>query len=1028
MKRYLGILTLVAALASFAGGAFAQNATASSVLESRTVWLDELDLSAIRCGWKNALACHTDEGGPISLGGEAFERGVGWHAPGSFAVELPETGSVRFLAQFGVDDDAGENGDVEILAYADGELLWRSGVSKWKDAPKSIELDLTGRRWFVLIADVGGDDYFGDHADLGDARFEISDAPDDSVAPRLVRAEITSDGVVLDRSDEAALEFFAIEDQMKTDVEKIRNDYLNSANATGYNGSLGFMTPPPSGTVASQALDPNANIFESDRDPLDVLIRRTRALLDCLRADADDESFLDDEAQTLATLEETAKTLPLDEKAKRFATFREALALRRAISLKNPILDFSDILFVKRFPCDPDETKGNHMCDQFFGFNALPGGGLFVLKNAFSDKPLAVDLLKDVPVVAGKYADVSAPQNAGKPLDSTWGFLSPELSFDGTQILFAATDTKSPRSTFEWRPDNVFHLFRCDFDPQTLAVSNLTQLTDGSANDFDPCFLPNGRIAFISERRGGYGRCHPRIVPTYTLFSINADGSDVVQLSAHETNEWQPAVDADGQIIYTRWDYVDRGANNAHSPWITTPDGCDPRALVANYNTSAFFRPVFEGNIRPIPGDSGKITATAAAHHGQVYGSLLSIDLRVQDDDGMGPLRRITPEQLFPEAETPQHAAPARYATCYPLSELFFLCVYDPTARGDSSPTSSNYGIYLIDAFGNRTLLYRDPEISCLDPIPIRAVETPPIVPRRTLVGKPLAPGEEYVPIAPETLPKTAEIALVDVYDSTHPFPKDVKIKRLRIVQLLPKTTWRDSDPLIGYGHQKGARQVLGTVPVEDDGSAYFKVPVDVPIYFQALDENGVAIQSMRSDAYVHPGERLVCQGCHENRHEAAPQLVARNCKATRRAPSEIEPDPDGTKPTNYPRLIQPILDKKCVDCHAKEAANGNAKAIDLSRGPKGKHFFNSFENLRPYCFYFNHYLWTEPQTLPGQFGSLASPLYKNVLTKEHFGLELTPEELYRFTVWLDNNCDFYGNYEECERQRKGEVIPPKLE
>ncbi|MBR5626408.1 MAG: NPCBM/NEW2 domain-containing protein, partial [Thermoguttaceae bacterium] len=781
------------------------NESAVSELTHQTVWLDELDLSLTQCGWKQTQANRSILEGPLVIGDRQFERGVGHHAPGSIVVELPE-GNIRFSAEVGVNVDAESAiGDIRFLIYADNEPLWDSGIMTPGEAAKSIDLDLTGHQYVALVVTTGADDYAGDHADWCNAKFDwtpvaSSNDSDCPAAPRIIKAMVAENGFIIneaDRSSEVKREYFAIQQQLFIDVEKQRSNYYESRYGTGYNGSFQFMTPPPEETVASEAVHPDANVFDTDRDPLDVIIRRTRTLCDYLIENSDEDGFLKPESEALDRLEKTASEVPVDRTSERQKIFRDVFTLRRQIALSNPLLDFSDILFIKRFSCEPDENMGNHMCDQFFGFNALPGGGLFLLKNAFSDSPEAVDLLKDLPVSTGKY--ILRKKLEGKKLDSTWGFLSPELSFNADEILFAATDTKSPRHLFEWTNDNCYHIFKLKFDPETGKASDLVQLTEGAVNDFDPCFLPSGRIIFISERRGGYGRCHPRIVPSYTLFSMNPDGSDFVMLSPHETNEWQPVVDANGMVLYTRWDYVDRGANNAHHPWITAPDGRDPRAVTGNYNSWAFNRPVFEGNIRPVPG-TGLMTATAAAHHGQVYGSLLLINPKIQDDNAMAPMRRITPEQLFPEAEMPQHAAPARYATCYPLSEYFYLCVYDPMARADTPSNSNNYGIYLLDAFGNRTLLYRDPAISCYDPIPVRKNPVPPIVPHQTLVGKPLAPGEEFTPIDSSQLPKMAEMAVMNVYDTTLPFPEGTKIKRLRIVQILPKTTWEADHPRIGYG------------------------------------------------------------------------------------------------------------------------------------------------------------------------------------------------------------------------------------
>jgi len=671
-------------------------------------------------------------------------------------------------------------------------------------------------------------------------------------------------------------------------------------------------------------------------------------------------------------------------------------ALRREALFANPLLDFQKILFIKRDFLPPHEKQGNHMCDQYFGFHARPGGGLFVLEDAFGNAPKARDLLADSTCTNGRFA--------GKKLTSAGGFLSPDLSFDAKEILFSYTEIGKP-NCYEWTPEGAFHIFKVGADG-----SNLTQLTDGPTNDIDPCWLPNGRIAFMSERRGGYGRCHGRPVPVYTLHSMNADGSDIVCLSYHESNEWQPSVTNDGMIIYTRWDYVDRGFNQAHHPWITSPDGRDPRALQGNYALSEKDRPLMEMDIRAIP-NSRKFVATAAAHHGQAYGSLVLIDPQVEDDDKMAPIKTITPDTGFPEA-TISKAIGQHYATAWPLSEQFFLCVYDPegcAARG----MSNRFGIYLIDSFGNRELIYQDPAISCLSPIPFRARPVPPVIPCRTTEGLPrgeIASGEPS---------KTAQVGVVNVYDSLKPFPKGTVIKSLRVIELLSKSTPIADVPRIGYGRQKNCRAVLGTVPVDADGSAFFNVPVHRPIYFQALDEKGLAVQSMRSDTSLHSGEMLACQGCHNPVHRAAAPKT-RNPSAFRRAPSEIAPEPEGSCPFSYPRLVQPVLDRNCVACHTGK------KALDLSKGDWEKDksgWFTSYKNLQKFAFFFDDPRFTTPRTIPGEFGARVSKLMK-ILDGDHYGLKLSPEDRHRITLWLDCNSDFFGNFQHTAEQSKGEVIP----
>lgn len=966
-------------------------ATAASAENS--VRLDELQLDRSQCGWQKPLANQAVGGAPLKIVGTHYPHGVGTHAPAMICVKLYGE-KCRFQTKIGIDEEGLQKGSVDVTFYADGKQIAQSGLLRGGEPAKDFDLDLDGVKYLsVSVSPVEKYDY--DHVDFVEAKFVYSGAKPEIIDSGAVLFDHAGD--LVERSNENGLEWYFIEKQIErgTDPEAARQALH------------------PASTIFKQ--DPSVKSkIQVDRDPLDVALRRIDPLVEHLRQLDPDLNFSADLVE-LTQLQKKANAVSVTDIKTRKAIFAQVTTLRKKIALKNPLLDFNDILFIKRHNCVSSEPKGNHMCDQYFGFNALPGGGLFVLKDAFTDHPKAIDLLDGQKVKSGRVE--------GTALDQSWAFLSPELSADQKEIFFAAVDTKSTRHNFTWTKDNCYHLFKTKFDAEHSKIAALAQVTDGAFNDFDPCLLPNGRVAFISERRGGYGRCHPRIVPTYTLHSVNPDGSDIVTLSWHETNEFAPSVDPNGMIVYTRWDYVDRGANNAHHPWITTPDGHDARALQGNYHEQKARTPIMEMDVRAVP-NSRKLTATAAGHHGETYGSLLLIDPQVPDDYLMSTVRRITPNQLFPESELSlSYDEPAQYATCYPLSEYFYLCVFDPLGRKGHG-LDNRYGIYLLDAFGNHVLLYRDESISCRDAIPVRARDLEPIVPQRTLLGRPLAQGEKFKPIDSKLIPKTAKVGLVNVYDSTEPMPEGVKIERLRIVQLLPKTTPYGDTPRIGYGDQKNARRILGTVPVEEDGSAYFELPVNIPVYFQALDKDGRAVQSMRSDTYVHPGADLVCQGCHEQRLTAV-TIRPGYPKAMRREPSQIQRDPDGTYPMNFVRLIQPILDAKCVECHANSK---DPKAIDLSDNPKNGHFSNAFNNLKKFCFYYNHYLWDEPRTVPNKFGAARSPLYKNILKADHYGVKLTKEEMYRFTIWLDNNCDFYGSYDDTEVQRTGGLVVPKLE
>ncbi len=542
-----------------------------------------------------------------------------------------------------------------------------------------------------------------------------------------------------------------------------------------------------------------------------------------------------------ARLKDSASTA--DDRRDIYLDVRRAV---REIAFCNPLLDFDKILFVKRY----DSVGVFHMCDQYYGCNAKPGGGLFVLADPFGENPRLTNVLENSVVERGRLK--------GDNL-TTGAFLSPELSYDGKTILFAYTQARAyekcqGKEAYEWGPEISWHIFKVNADG-----SGLVQLTDGDSDDFDPCFLPNGRIVFITERRGGYLRCG-RHCPVYTMYSMESDGNDIICISFHETHEWHPSVDNDGMLVYTRWDYVDRDTNIAHHIWTSFPDGRSPRSFHGNYPARRDSRPWMEMSIRAIPGSHRYVAATGS-HHGNAFGSLIMIDPRLEDDLAMSQLTRLTPDTPFPEAEAKPIRDYMRYGTPWPLSEDDYLCVYDGQAK--------NRGIYWIDRFGNRELLYRDPSISCLSPIPLRRRHKPPVVPSGTVqTARDIEKAGGKVP--QET------ITIVNIYDSDFAWPEGSKVAALRIIQALPKTTPPPNQPRIGVANQTNARAVLGTVPVEPDGSAYFEAPVGKAIYFQALDERGMAIQSMRSATYVHPGEQMTCLGCHEQKHRTSKQATAR--------------------------------------------------------------------------------------------------------------------------------------------------------
>jgi hypothetical protein len=317
-------------------------------------------------------------------------------------------------------------------------------------------------------------------------------------------------------------------------------------------------------TAARTMLDSNALVLSSDRKPLDVLARRTRLLIDDLARKGIPKQRIA-QFRSRLTVILTPAGLAKTSATQQFASLS---ALHREAALTNPLLNFDSLLFVTMIP------TGGHMCDQYFPWTVdqSANGGIYILAGFKTASPRLINITANSTISNGRFQ--------GQKLTGS-AFLSPDLSYDGKTIVFA------------WSPINpvserCYHIFKVNVDG-----SNLVQLTDGTAfndpqnyglpyrkpnqshHDFDPCWLPNGRIVFVSERRGGYGRCHPAPKPTFTLYSMKDDGSDIICLSYHETNEWHPSVNNDGMIAYTRWDYLDRDDCIAHHLWTCYPDGRD---------------------------------------------------------------------------------------------------------------------------------------------------------------------------------------------------------------------------------------------------------------------------------------------------------------------------------------------------------------------------------------------------------------------------------------------------------------------
>ena len=721
-----------------------------------------------------------------------------------------------------------------------------------------------------------------------------------------------------------------------------------------------------------------------------------------------------------------------------------ARAARRAKLLSDPRLRETlarGILFnTRRSP------TWNHCVAQYFGWRQRPGGSLLALEAPGRS-------LKTRDLIAGRMPSGS--------------FLEPRLSYDARRIVFAFVETKGALNPYSMRvneeggDDHYYHLWEVAPDG-----SGLRQLTRGVYEDMMPEFLPDGDIAFMSTRRRSQSRCfwygYSNRWQAYTMFRMRPDGSDIRQLSWNDVAEWFPAMANNGELMFARWDYIDRDAVRHQNLWAMRPDGTNPKALWGNETPD----PHCTFQIRAVPG-SRKVACIASAHHAVTGGPLLLIDPSV-DENSEAAVTHVTPGH-YPEirmSAPPDDDAPAAhndwYNSPWPYGEDLFLVSWsrDHLHYEPSRPApDASLGLYVLAADGTREVLYRDGQINAMCPTP--------------LVPRPVPPKLE-TPFDPALrAAKMGEVFIADVSRGLKAV-KPGSLAQVRVVQIFPRTAPDQYLPNTGRGGHENARAVLGTAQVEADGSCRFLVPAEKAILFQVLDGEGRAWRTMRSTTSLMPGERVSCVGCHEPKREAGAAAAPR-AEAMKKPAQTLAVPPEGGRPWGFVENVQPIFDAKCVSCHGDVHP---PKGVALTRTPDARFsratnvvttgarqysapFTRAYATLcftdeptgkRPASKQFKWYkprrgvsmagapadmvpCWPEynlVQTTPEGPGinALGSGLFGHLSRGRHAQL-LTPEERRVLATWIDLNATFYGCYEEpcLSRQLRGEPIEmPELQ
>jgi hypothetical protein len=621
--------------------------------------------------------------------------------------------------------------------------------------------------------------------------------------------------------------------------------------------------------------------------------------------------------------------------------------------------------------------------------------------------------------------------------DAKTGFYIYEVNVDGTglrQITFPPKDEAALTKKYKNHKGRNWCRHATSFD----SYQNAT-------DDMQPCYLPDGGIMFISTR------CHigilcdgPDRLVTTVLYRMDKDGKKMEKLTNSAVSEASPSVMFDGRVLYTRWEYVDKGAVSVKCLWSMRPDGTSTIEVAGQEIT---FPDSFL-HARQIPGAPNKVVFVGAPHCPQSgVGTILVADTNknIREREAY---TYITPNSDI-RAEGGFHfmiggkwkgdrsgSAGKLYMDPYPLSETKFLASMKPA--GVPWTQKDAWRLCVLDDKGNDSELFRDESISCWQPYPLKPRKTPPVL--SSVFDKELAAK------------KLARVNVSDVYMGLTGVKRGT-IKYLRINEQIPRP-WRSrrfwggdvayqQHAVISRGAHHAPKAQWGVVPVEADGSAHFLVPADRNIFLQALDENYMEVQRQRTYINYRPGESRTCIGCHEP-YGSAPAASGKVPIAMKRKASIAGPQPGektGRRTLFYPVDVQPVLDKHCIKCHRKKDGKKPKGNLTLTGEPTNL-FSVSYEQLtqgnlgrvkKKFMWYVGeNYPKTgnvksvAPKTLgshssllvavlaPGKV-KLADPAdakrAAELIKKHAKKYSLTQAELIKITTWVDSNAQFYGSY-----------------
>ncbi len=579
--------------------------------------------------------------------------------------------------------------------------------------------------------------------------------------------------------------------------------------------------------------------------------------------------------------------------------------------------------------------------------------------------------------------------------DKTGVIRDPDVSFDGKRILFAWKKSLN---------NDDYHLYEMD-----VATRQIRQLTHGLGHaDYEGCYLPDGDIIFNSTRCVQTVDCWWTEVSN--LYRCDKDGRHIRRLTFDQVHDNFPTITWDGRILYTRWEYNDRGQIYPQPLFQMNPDGTSQTGF---YGVNSWF-PTTILHARAIPG-STKVVAIATGHHSRQPGKLILIDPAKGREEADG-VTLIAPVRETKAVKVDAYGQDGElFAYPYPLTETEYLVSYNP----DGWKNKNNFGIYLVHMDGTKQLLVSDPALPCNRPIPLLPRTPPP--PRPSHVDYRKTEGTCYIQ---------------DVYvgPGLKGIPRGT-VKTLRVIALDYRVAGIGSN---GNGGPGGGalistpvaigngtwdpKIILGDTTVRDDGSAFFRVPARTPIYFQLLDAKNQMVASMRSWTTLQPGENAACVGCHETKNSTP---IAANAYTS--APETLRPFYGPTRGFSFPREIQPILDRHCVRCH--NAGHKVPLTSDELFDERAKRHWSvaylslthaDLKRKKDFTGNPNHPVvnWISAQSAPPMLppysaGSARSKLI-TMIESAHNQVKLTVEEMDKLKAWIDLGVPYCADYREA--------------